>query len=151
MKRSQLLALIWVLALVGPLMNLAGVALFRVYDNYWLIALTSPRDVFEVVAGIFSAFALPAAPFLILGALGMQQQLNEQPTFGSGAILGATIGAAIATLGGWLILWITVLMVGDGGASVGYWGMICSFPIFVPLFMLGGWNLGERWDQVAHA
>jgi hypothetical protein len=148
MKRSQLLGLIWGLALLGPLLNLAGVLLFRVYDNYWLIALTSPRDIFEVIAGIFAAFALPAAPFLILGSLGMQQRLDETPTFGSGAIIGSTIGAAISVLGGWLILWITVLLVGDGGAAVGYWGIICSFPIFVPLFMLSGWNLGERYDRV---
>ncbi len=146
MKRSQVLALIWALAVLGPLMNLVGVIGFQVNDNYWLVALTSPRDVFEVVGGIFAAFVMPAAPFIILGALGMQTQLDGSPSFGTGGITGSMIASIFAMHGGWLLLWIAVLLVGDGGASLGYWGFICSFPLFVPLAMLAGWSFGARWD-----
>ena len=147
MKRPQILALVWAMALFGPLMNLIGVFAFEVNDNYWLIALSSPRDIFEVVAGIFAAFVMPASPFIILGALGMQTQLDETPSFGTGAIAGSMVGSVISVHGGWLLLWVAIMLVGDNGASLGYWGFLCTFPIFEPLFMLTGWSFGARWDN----
>ncbi len=147
MKRSHLLALIWALAVIGPLMNLICVVIFEVNDNYWLIALTSPRDVFEVVLGIFAAFVMPAAPLIILGALGMQEQLDGSPTFQEGSLTGCAVASALSMYGGWILLWIVVFIVGDNGSAMGYWGPICSMPLFVPMFMAAGWSSGSRWAK----
>lgn len=149
MRRSHVLIFLWALALALPLLNICMAMANDVASNYRLVAFNSPLDIGELVASIVCTFILPAAPFAVLALLTQQKGLDLQPTFGLGAIVGAAACAVFGVVGGWSLIWLLVWLSGDGGASLGYWGIICSLPLFVPMLMIMGWTLGSRFDASA--
>ena len=100
----------------------------------------------ENMGSIFILQVFPSLSFLILAVAASFTNEKGDPDFGKHSIIGAMVGAIIAIGIPYLLLFISAYT--DTGVNIGIALLLMAMPVYLPVFMLIGWNLGERKDAI---
>ncbi len=88
---------------------------------------------------IFYWYMLPAIPFIFLGFFAILRGRH----FSLAPFLGATMGALVAIGVPYGSIWLASVKYTGGGANIGLGLLLLACPVYLPLAMFSGWQIGK--------
>jgi len=98
------------------------------------------------VGSIFFLQVLPSFPFFILAILASLKDADGEPSYSKRSIIGAMVGGLIAVGVPYTLLFISSLV--SIGVDFGVAFLCLLMPIYLPIAMSIGWNIGKRKNAI---
>ena len=117
------------------------IAVFIPWATWWLNIVDLTK-----IESILYFLILPSLPFVVLAIAASFTDKDGNPDIGKHAIIGAMVGAMLAIGIPYLLLFISAHV--DIGVNIGVALLLMAMPIYLPILMLIGWNIGERRDAI---